>query len=122
MKNTETEAERGVSFGSKLNRTQNRKEKEKLWQVFKKLDASMIAKRVSVVLLIAAAGFIGAGKKNEAAGRYEVCLLSRSLCEPLFTQPESDTAAPRHITACGALPAAYIVQRKRKFDLITALC
>lgn len=42
-----------------------------------------------MVLLIAGGGFIGAGKKNEAAGRYEVCLLSRSLCEPALRRPFS---------------------------------
>lgn len=61
---------------------------------------------------------LGLGEKNEAAGRYEVCLLSTSL----FAQPESDTAARSTLPVCGALPAAYIVQCKRKFDLITALC
>lgn len=43
--------------------------------------------RVSVVLLIAAGGFIGAGETNEAVGRYEVCLLSRLLCEPALRPP-----------------------------------
>lgn len=127
---------KGVSFGSKLNRTQkgkkeqNRKERKTLagvQQVWCVHDSG----RVSVVLLIADGGFIGAGKKNEAAGRYEVWLLSRSLCEPALRpcslslrqqKSESDTAAQSTLPVRGSLPAAYIVQCKWKLDLITALC
>lgn len=109
----------------KRKKKQNRKERKTLAGV---QEARCVDDRGqdSVVLLIAGGGFIGAGKKNEAARRYEVCLLSRSLCEPasdpLFARPESDTAAPSTLPARGPVPAAYIVQCKRKLDLITASC
>lgn len=128
---------KGVSFGSKLNRTQLKKKKsrtekkEKHWQVFNKFDAFMIAGESVWCSWLPPLDLLGLGKRNEAAGRYEVCLLSRSLCEPVLSprslslrqqKSERDAAAQSTLPVRGARPAAYIVQCKRKLDLITALC
>lgn len=105
---------KGVSFGSKLNRTQlgkkkkqKRKERKTLagvQQVWCVYDSG----RVSVVLLIAAGGCIGAGKKEWGGGEIwsvsAVKVALRACAQSPFAQPSTAKVwerrcSPKHITS-----------------------
>lgn len=49
-------------------------------------------------------------------------LVSFGPLSPSAAKSRSEAAAKSTLPVCGPLPASYIVQCKRKLDLITALC
>lgn len=121
----------GVSFGSKLNRTRlkKKKKKKKTLAGVQQVRCVYDNGRVSLVLLIAGGGFIGTGKRMRRRGDMKCVRCQGRFCElaalgPLSLSlpqqsPGAKLRAKSTLPVCGPLPAGYIVQCKRKLDLIT---